>query len=414
MLRTILFVILIFFSVACSDSKSTRLIQSFSNDLNTSIVPTGRTLQINVFANYTDGTSINITETLIWSSSDESLATVENGLVSATDSIGDVEISYETQEKLSNGSPLNTTALSLEIKNLILKEIKLSQTTLDLFVGATKNITATATFENNTTIDITNDCSWSSSNTVVSSVLSGLVAGISEGDATIIATDSDVTSDSLEVKVTKITYTSLRIQATKTKFNVEQTIELKAIATIDSGGEIILNNNDVIWQSDKENIVRVDDSTAIATAIAKGSAVITASLKVDTTFNDTAELDVIKDVYLRLFKEDGEEIDLIEIQTHTFNNNFNKILDEFSLKAVGDTFKVSELSVKNFDDVSIRGNDIDFIDLNDGDEIRVVDGKVYFKLSYDGNEEKLKYSFKVNDAEGSIFLQNYQNEVLTP
>ncbi len=71
MLRTILFAILIFFSVACSDSKSTRLIQSYSNDLSTdTIVPTGRTLQINVFANYTDGTTMNVTDSLIWSSSD--------------------------------------------------------------------------------------------------------------------------------------------------------------------------------------------------------------------------------------------------------------------------------------------------------------------------------------------------------
>ncbi len=333
--------------------------------------------------------------------------------MSAKNVIGSVEISYTTPEKLSDGSPIHTNTISLEIKDLKIKAIKLSQTTLDIYTGSSQSITATATFENDSTLDITNDCNWTSSDSAISSVDKGLVSGISEGSATIVATDSNITSDSLAVQVTKLNITNITIQATKTEFNVEQTIELEAIATTDSGEKIILNNSDVTWQSDKDGVVSIVDATAIATAISKGSAIITATSNLDASLNDTITLDVIKDVYLRVFIKDGEEIEFLEAgYSHTFISNFDKILGEFSLKAVGSTFTVSELSVKDFNDEDIHHGDIGFIDLSEGQEIKILDGKVDFQLSYDGEQEKLRYSFKIDDAEGSMFLQNYQEELL--
>jgi len=158
------------------------------------------------------------------------------------------------------------------------------------------------------------------------------------------------------------------------------------------------------------SVVSIDDTTGIATAIAKDSAQITATLKSDTAFKDTITLSVIKSKYLRLFKENGEEIEFDTPQTHIFNKDSDAILAEFTIKAVGDTFSISELDVTNFNGLSIRGNNVDFIDLDNGDEISVVDGNRTFKLSHRNFHNNITYTFKINDETRSLFKQNYTTE----
>ncbi len=406
--KTFFTVMLLFLLSACSNSEQKRVILSFCDDLNNTTIPITKDLQIKVFTNYSDGTKENVTDLLIWSSSDETLATVNGGLVSAKSVEGSLNISYKTKEKSSDGSAIYENTFPLIIKKLILKEIKLSQTSISLSIGASKSIQAMGIYDDNGTsnsIDITDSCSWSSSDINISTVDKGLVKGVSEGNATITATDNNISSDSLAVEVTTIKYVSLTLQASKTEFNVEQTIDIVAIATTDKDENITLENSSLIWESDSTN---VEITSGIATAMIKGKATISAKISTNSDIESSITLDVIRGKYMRLFREDGTEIDFATPDINNFNIDDDAILAKFVMSAVGKDFTISNLKITNFSGLPIGGNSLTFIDLNNGDIIRDIDGNTTFELSHDSNHEEISYSFKIDDDNTSSFVQKYK------
>ncbi len=406
-LKTILLMFMILFSVACSDSKPDKLLQSFSNDLNNTTIPKDISIQINVFANYSDGTKVDITDTLLWSSSDDSLATVSSGLVTPQGVIGSVIISYETNEKSNDGSAIHSDSITLNILNLILQKIRLSKSAIILSVGASQNIDAIGTYDDNSTHTITDDCNWSSSDTNITTVDKGLVSGISEGNATIIARDGNITSEnSLDVEVVKINYVSLSIYSKKTEFNVEQIIELEARATTDMNETVILDNSSVDWISDDTVSVSIDSATGIATAEAKGSAIITAKINLDASVTDTIELTVSKDEYLRFYR-DGEEFEFPYVATSEYDTTLPDTLSEFSIRAIGRDFKISDLNVTDFSGNIIDSSKAWFENLVDA-EIISEDNNRTFELKHDKSSNELHYYFKIDDTFSSEFSQKYR------
>ncbi len=403
-LKTIVLTLLFLLS-ACSDSKNDNVISSFSNDLNSTTLVVNRTLQVNVYAHYSDDSKKDITDTLIWRSSDESLATAENGFINAKNEVGDVSISYQTQELLSSGDPVNHMTFILSIYETPLKTITLSKDSLSLSVGSSSNVQANGIFEDGSVVDITNDCIWSSSNSEISSVDNGLVSGVSEGSATITASDSNITSNILSVEVSKIYYESLEISSDTTEFNVQQTLELKAIVTTSADEELEISPDELIWVSSDATVISIDEDSAIATALLKGSATISATLKSDDSIENSLVLNVKKDKYMRLFK-DGMEISFPNAEIHEY-----EVLPEefstFSMIAVGQDFSISELSVRNFNgSLTINGwfDNLSYFDVIVEDENRT------FELMHNGKSEDLHYYFKINDGFDSEFSEKYKEE----
>jgi len=403
-LKTIVLTLLFLLS-ACSDSKNDNVISSFSNDLNSTTLVVNRTLQVNVYAHYSDDSKKDITDTLIWRSSDESLATAENGFINAKNEVGDVSISYQTQELLSSGDPVNHMTFILSIYETPLKTITLSKDSLSLSVGSSSNVQANGIFEDGSVVDITNDCIWSSSNSEISSVDNGLVSGVSEGSATITASDSNITSNILSVEVSKIYYESLEISSDTTEFNVQQTLELKAIVTTSADEELEISPDELIWVSSDATVISIDEDSAIATALLKGSATISATLKSDDSIENSLVLNVKKDKYMRLFK-DGMEISFPNAEIHEY-----EVLPEefstFSMIAVGQDFSISELSVRNFNgSLTINGwfDNLSYFDAIVEDENRT------FELMHNGKSEDLHYYFKINDGFDSEFSEKYKEE----
>ncbi len=394
----VLFIVL--FSFGCSDSKPDKLIVSYTNDLNDSSLPANRNLQINVFANYDDGTQINISENLDWSSSDESIATVSNGLVSAKKVSGDVVVSYETKEKFSDGSAVHAHAVSLTILELVLQNITLSPNILNISVGTSQSIVATGTFEDNSTYDITSDCNWSSSDINIATVDEGVVTGISEGNITIIATDTNIRSDTLAVEVEKVLYSSISVAATKTDFNVKQTIQLEVRAVNDRSDTVVLNAGDVTWESNASDVAEID-SNDLVRALAKGKVKFTGTLS-NTTLKDSITLSVIKDKYLRIYK-DGQELDFPYANTSEYET-LPIDLSKFTLTAIGQNFSISDVNVTDFNGTVIQSASFDTLE----NEMTIdEDNNVTFTLLHDGSQRELHYHFKIDDDAQNAFDVKY-------
>ena len=405
--RLFILLVLMLISLSCSDSKPDKLLLSLSDDFNTSYVDTNRDIQIRVYANFDDGSQEEVSDVLEWSSSNASLATVSKGLVHTSSQEGDVVISYKTAESKEDTTPVFEKSYPLSIKNLTLESIKLSKTSLSLYEKESEHLYAMGLFEGNVSLDITQDCEWSSSDTTVSSVdnageSKGVVHAVAEGSATITAASGGV-SASADVVVKKLEYKGLEVDNNDTSFNVEQSIELQVSAVGSDGSRVILSSDALEFTSSDSEIVSLNENNA--TAVAKGEATITITLKSNTELTTTVLLRVEQDQYVRLFKN-GKEVTLPFIDAQEYDA-LPKEDDTFILKAVGLEYSVSNLSVTDFAGNALSIYEGYFDGLREGDTLPV-GVEVPFTLVKKGTSKEFHFSFTVNDAFHNLFSQKYK------
>ncbi len=193
-----------------------------------------------------------------WSSSNESVATVENGVINAI-SIGTAVITV-TSEDGSKTAHCNITVLPVEVES-----ISLNKTTASLIIGEEETLTYTVyprTATNQNAV-------WSSSNESVATVENGVVNAISVGEAVITITSENGN------KTASCTITVLPIQVESINLN-KTTVSLIAgenetlTYTINPGNA---TNQHVIWSSDNASVAMVENG--VVSAISAGSAIIT-------------------------------------------------------------------------------------------------------------------------------------------
>lgn len=206
---------------------------------------------------------------LVWTSSNESVATVENGVVTAHAG-GKARVSVTTADgsKLSDDCEITVfqpvIGVNVEPRTLTLKSI-----------GATKQLTADVLPEtaNNRNVK------WSSANTSVCFVMdNGMVVAVSEGSSVVIATTVDggftdfcVVNVKLPVD-DKRPVTGIRLeQNSVTLSKIGETVKLKAtVLPADA------DNPNIQWESSDRTVCLVmNDGTVVA--IGAGSSIITAT-----------------------------------------------------------------------------------------------------------------------------------------
>lgn len=366
-----LLVSLALFTVSCSDSSSEeKFITTFIDDVNTTVIDSSRDYHITVHALFDDGSKEDVTSRMVWSSSDETMATVSQGVVSSSSVLGNVTITYASKELNDNGSAFYEKKHDLEIRDLLLQSIELEPTILSMFSNTTAAVTASGTFEDNATKDIyilniTDDCNWTSSNTSVATVSKGVVSALAEGNTTITATDSNV-SETLELNVTTISYTNVTLstESDTVKFNVEQTLNIIAKGVrSDTNERVVIPSDEISYTSDDEAVVTLEDS--VATAQGKGDAVITGTLKSDKSVTSNINLTVDKDIYVRLFKNDEELSFPYKADTNSSDNG----TDTYKLRAVGKSFEISNMSIKTLSVPNTIISDASFNGISNGETI---------------------------------------------
>lgn len=173
-----LLLFLIFLVSGCGN----KTLKSFTISVD-DLIPVNETRKIKVSYNPSD-----IKEEIIWSSSNEEIAEVKNGLISAK-SPGTVTIVAETTSKLKQ-------TISIEIYQKA-ESLTLDKSNVEFYVGDTSQVNATIIPEEATYKDIT----WTSSNNDVASVENGLITAKSVGEAIITATTKGGVSQKCNVVV---------------------------------------------------------------------------------------------------------------------------------------------------------------------------------------------------------------------
>lgn len=145
--------------------------------------------------------------------------------------------------------------------------------------GVTQQYTATATYGNNTTADVTSQVTWSTTPTNVATITSGgLLTAVSLGTATVKAQSGGVIA-STQVTVTQKTVTSISIAPPNpTPLSLSlgpTTVQFTATATYGDGTTANVTSI-ATWTSVPSSVASIS-STGLVTAVAVGNANITAT-----------------------------------------------------------------------------------------------------------------------------------------
>lgn len=219
----------------------------------------------------------------VWSSSDESVITIENGNITALKE-GSSTITAKTAD-----SQFSTTC-TVNVKDIKVESIELNKDSLDLKVNEEETLSVTFNPENATNKNVT----WTSADEKIATVENGKVIGVSAGTTMVTVTSEDgnfsdsciVNVKASEVPPTKPEAKKIILNKNSAKLNVGDKITLKA-SVKPTDAEM----PEIVWSSSDEKVATVKDG--VVTAVGSGKAKITVKSK-DGKLSDTCNITVSK------------------------------------------------------------------------------------------------------------------------
>ncbi len=224
-------------------------VESVTLDKTTLSLAVGETTQLTATVKPDDTTDKNVA----WASSDESVATVADGRVTAKKS-GEATITAKS------GSCIAECKVTITVST---ETVTLDKTTLSLAIGETATLVATVKPDDATDKNV----SWTSSDESIAKVDNGNVTAIKAGKANIVANCGGKTAE-CAVTVTVPTG-SVTLDKTTLSLAVGETAQLTATVKPDDA-----TDKNVMWTSSNESVAKVDNGKV--TAVMSGNATITA------------------------------------------------------------------------------------------------------------------------------------------
>ncbi|MEZ4358589.1 MAG: Ig-like domain-containing protein [Kofleriaceae bacterium] len=228
----------------------------------------GTTSQLTATITLTDGTTRDVTDTVGWSSDDDAIATVSaTGLVSG--------VAPGTSTVTATLGALSAEA-DLTVTDAVLVSLAIAPANPSVPKGLTQQLTATGTFSDASTQDLTSMVTWTSSATAVATVsATGLVTAVELGNATLTAALGTINA---QTTVTVVAPTLQSIAVTPANPTVVEgtTRQLTATGTLSDGSTQDLTST-ATWTSSAAAVATVS-ATGLVTGVAPGDATITATM----------------------------------------------------------------------------------------------------------------------------------------
>jgi len=157
------------------------------------------TQQFTATGTYSDNSTKDITTSVTWSSSNTTVATIGASTGLATSAAAGTTTIKATSGSVSGSTTLTVTAPTLN-------SIDVSPATQSINLGGMQQFTATGSYADSTTKNITASVTWSSDNTAVATISNvtgskGLAASLAAGTANITASLSSITSNTAQLTV---------------------------------------------------------------------------------------------------------------------------------------------------------------------------------------------------------------------
>jgi len=263
-----------------------------------SLIAKGISEQLSAVGFFSDGTSQDIGNLVTWSSSNSSIASIDenNGLLAAAQP-GNVTITASTNSL--------TTTTTIEISNATLTEIVVTPSSISLAKGSSTTINVIAIFSDQSFADISKQVDWLNTDTTKVEILTGdssLANNLLAKDiglATLTAQFSGFEATS-QITVTDAVLTQLTISPTNISIPIGLSQRYFA-SGLYSDNTVQDLSTQVTWISDRESSATIDNVTSLqgtAHSLAAGDVTISATLgsvTQSTTLNiTTAQLNSIE------------------------------------------------------------------------------------------------------------------------
>jgi uncharacterized protein YjdB len=236
------------------------------------MVAAGTKVQFSIVGSFSDGSMQDLTTSVTWSSSQIGVAVISNALGSqgfaATLHAGTTTITGTGAGGVSGSATLTVTAATLT-------KIAITPPTPSLSKGTSTKLTATGSYSDGSTQDVTAMATWSSSDGSVASVASGMVSGVGQGTSTISAAVGSI-SGSTTVTVTSAILTSIAVGPSAQTILRTATLQLMATGTFSDNSTQDLTSA-ATWSASGTGVASVS-STGHVTGLSGGTSTISATL----------------------------------------------------------------------------------------------------------------------------------------
>jgi Big-like domain-containing protein len=223
---------------------------------------------------FSDSSTQNITQDVVWSSSDTAFATISNasgsvGVATAV-AVGSPTISA-TLGAVSGSAPLNVSSSTLT-------SIAVTPASAGLAQGSTLALQAVATFSDGTKQHIETVATWTSSNTNVASVAENIVTGASTGGPVTITCSLGGVSGTASLTVEALTAITITTPASG---SVAENTSIGLVATATLADTTTQNiTSSVLWTSSNPAVATMSDASGSfgqAAGVAPGTVTILAT-----------------------------------------------------------------------------------------------------------------------------------------
>jgi uncharacterized protein YjdB len=244
-------------------------------------VANGLTQTFKAIGRYSDDSTKDLTQDVVWTSADAAIASISSGTADA----GKAVTHAPGAVKISAASGGFTAESSLTVTDAALTRIEVNPPTLTLPRGASRQFNATGLYTDNTTKDLSASATWSISDTSVADVSvsggnRGTVLAKAIGSATVTASFGGQ-SGTAALAVSAATLSAIQVTPSNQKLARTFTRQYAATGVYSDGSTVDLTQS-VSWSSSNTAFATVsdaDDSRALVTGVAAGTADIVATQK---------------------------------------------------------------------------------------------------------------------------------------
>lgn len=239
------------------------------------------TTPIKLEAVYPDKGAVDITKDAVWTSSNEKVAFVKQGAVTANEP-GTAVITAKYGDK----------SVSINVDVDVPRHLDMvDKVALSLSGTKTQQLELTATYANGQTEKVQSKAEWKSSKEDVVYVSNGMLTAYKKGEAEVSATYGGVT---VTTRVAVDMPLKIDIAAKKISLKIEGTYTASLVLDYGEGKPAEQLTDKVEWSSSKEAVAKVDEKGVI-TGVSSGTATITGKYE-GKTYTMTVEVGLVTDL----------------------------------------------------------------------------------------------------------------------
>lgn len=223
---------------------------------------------------YTDSTTANITNQVTWTSSNVGVATINSATGASSGIATGVAVGNSNVTASLNG--ITSPAATLTVTAAVMTSISVTPATVSIAKGLPVTFTATASYSDGSSGNVSGSVTWSSSNTAVATVsASGIASSLSQGTTTVSASGNGVVSNGATLTITPAALTSISITPNAASIVKRSTLGFTATGTYTDASSANISNQ-VTWSSSDVSVATISNA-GVASGLTTGSVVISAS-----------------------------------------------------------------------------------------------------------------------------------------